>query len=125
MFYGKKIPLVRKFSNGWQDRKKNWFTQQKKVFSGPAQDPTCRVTALKLPQGGDRLSRKNIDDLTNFVGIYGAKGLAYIKVNDRTTGSAGLQSPILKFLPEAVIEQVLDRVDAEAGGRRQGFAEGR
>lgn len=86
-----------------------------KVFSGPAQDPTCRVTALKLPQGGDRLSRKNIDDLTNFVGIYGAKGLAYIKVNDRTTGSAGLQSPILKFLPEAVIEQVLDRVNAEAG----------
>ena len=83
-----------------------------KVFSGPANDPDSRVAALKLPQG-DRLSRKNIDDLTKFVAIYGAKGLAYIKVNDRSGGMAGLQSPILKFLPEAVVHQVLDRLDAE------------
>ena len=83
-----------------------------KVFSGPANDPSCRVAALKLP-GGDRLSRKNIDDLTRFVGIYGAKGLAYIKVNDRAAGSEGLQSPILKFLPPEVVEEVLTRVQAQ------------
>jgi aspartyl-tRNA synthetase len=83
-----------------------------KVFSGPANDPGSRVAALKLPRG-DRLSRKNIDDLTKFVAIYGAKGLAYIKVNDRAAGLAGLQSPILKFLPEGVVHQVLDRLDAE------------
>jgi aspartyl-tRNA synthetase len=83
-----------------------------KVFSGPANDPDSRVAALKLPRG-DRLSRKNIDDLTKFVAIYGAKGLAYIKVNDRAAGMAGLQSPILKFLPETVVHQVLGRLDAE------------
>jgi len=83
-----------------------------KVFSGPANDPGSRVAALKLPRG-DRLSRKNIDDLTKFVAIYGAKGLAYIKVNDRSKGMSGLQSPILKFLPEEVVHQVLDRLDAE------------
>jgi len=82
-----------------------------KVFSSPAKDPSCRVAALKLPNG-DRLSRKNIDDLTRFVGIYGAKGLAYIKVNDRAAGIQGLQSPILKFLPESVVEEVLQRVQA-------------
>ncbi len=85
-----------------------------KVFAGPANDPDGRVVALRLPAGGD-LSRKEIDDLTRFVGIYGAKGLAYIKVNDRSAGFAGLQSPILKFLPEAVVAGLLDRCEAETG----------
>jgi aspartyl-tRNA synthetase len=85
-----------------------------KVFAGPANDPEGRVVALKLPGGCD-LSRKEIDDLTQFVGIYGAKGLAYIKVNDRTQGLEGLQSPILKFLPEDVVRAVLDRTEAETG----------
>ena len=68
-----------------------------KVFSGPANDPLSRVTALKVPGGGD-LSRKQIDDYTKFVGIYGAKGLAWIKVNSLEDGVEGLQSPIIKFL---------------------------
>jgi len=84
-----------------------------KVFSGPANNPKGRVTALRLPKGGD-LSRKQIDDYTKFVGIYGAKGLAYIKVNDRAAGLDGLQSPIVKFI-EPVVEQILDRVGAENG----------
>ena len=85
-----------------------------KVFAGPASDPEGRVVALKLPKGCD-LSRKELDDLAQFVGIYGAKGLAYIKVNDRTQGMDGLQSPILKFLPEAVVHGILDRTEAETG----------
>ncbi|QSA97081.1 aspartate--tRNA ligase [Methylococcus sp. EFPC2] len=85
-----------------------------KVFAGPAKDPDGRVVALKLP-GGCELSRKEIDDLTQFVGIYGAKGLAYIKVNDRTQGLEGLQSPILKFLPEDAVRAILDRTEAETG----------
>jgi aspartyl-tRNA synthetase len=70
--------------------------------------------ALRAP-GGSSLSRKVIDDYTDFVARYGAKGLAYIKVNDRSAGTAGLQSPILKFLPEAVVVDVLDRVAAVDG----------
>ena len=85
-----------------------------KVFSGPAQDPNGRVAALRLPNGGE-LTRKEIDAYTEFVGIYGAKGLAYIKVNDRQAGRDGLQSPILKFLPDDVIEQILARTGAENG----------
>lgn len=85
-----------------------------KVFSGPAQNPKGRVVALRLPGGGS-LSRKEIDDYTQFVGIYGAKGLAYIKVNDRGAGVDGLQSPILKFLPDDVVEQIMQRVGAETG----------
>ena len=84
-----------------------------KVFNGPAQDPQGRVVALKAPGGS--LSRKAIDDLTAFVGRYGAKGLAYIKVNDRGAGMAGLQSPILKFLPEDIVDQVLERCAADNG----------
>ncbi|MFT7220875.1 MAG: aspartyl-tRNA synthetase [Candidatus Azotimanducaceae bacterium] len=83
-----------------------------KVFSGPANDPKARVTALRLP-GGDRLTRKNIDDLTKFVGIYGAKGLAYIRVNDLDAGMDGLKSPILKFLPEDVVTNILTRCQAQ------------
>ncbi|HHJ39455.1 MAG: aspartate--tRNA ligase [Methylothermaceae bacteria B42] len=85
-----------------------------KVFSGPANDPKGRVAALRLPQGGD-LSRKEIDDLTQFVSTYGAKGLAYIKVNDVGQGREGLQSPILKFLPDEVIEGILQRTQAQTG----------
>ena len=83
-----------------------------KVFSGPANDPDGRVAALRLPKGS-ALSRKEIDELTKFVGIYGAKGLAYIKVNDRDAGMQGLQSPILKFIPEDVVEKVLQKTGAQ------------
>ena len=85
-----------------------------KVFNGPANDPHGRVVALRAP-GGAALSRKQLDDYTAFVARYGAKGLAYIKVNELAKGSEGLQSPILKFLPEPVVEQVLSRVEAADG----------
>ncbi|WP_172967690.1 aspartate--tRNA ligase [Hydrogenovibrio sp. JE_KL2] len=84
-----------------------------KVFSGPAKDPMGRVAALRVPQGGT-LSRKEIDDYTKFVSIYGAKGLAYIKVNDLAAGLDGLQSPIVKFFPDQVME-IMQRVGAEDG----------
>ncbi|EDN68738.1 Aspartyl-tRNA synthetase [Beggiatoa sp. PS] len=85
-----------------------------KVFAGPANDPNGRVAALCVPNGKG-LSRKQIDDYTGFVGIYGAKGLAYIKVNDITAGRNGLQSPILKFLPDKAIEALLERTKAATG----------
>ncbi len=85
-----------------------------KVFRDPANDLHGRVAALRLPQGGE-LSRKEIDDYTKFVGIYGAKGLAYIKVNDLAQGIEGLQSPILKFLPDPVVTDILKRTHAENG----------
>jgi aspartyl-tRNA synthetase len=86
-----------------------------KVFAGPAADPKGRVVALRLPKGG-ALSRKEIDDYTKFVGIYGAKGLAYIKVNEwGAKGREGLQSPILKFLPDATVDGIMDRTAAEDG----------
>jgi aspartyl-tRNA synthetase len=85
-----------------------------KVFSAPANDPQGRVAALRLPGGGS-LSRKEIDDYTQFVAIYGAKGLAYIKVNALAQGLAGLQSPILKFIPEAVVMRLIERVGAVDG----------
>ncbi|MBQ0799925.1 MAG: aspartate--tRNA ligase [Porticoccaceae bacterium] len=85
-----------------------------KVFAGPAADPKGRVAALKLP-GGNSLTRKQIDGYTEFVGIYGARGLAYIKVNDVSDMEAGLQSPIVKFLPLDVRQQIMDRLGAENG----------
>jgi aspartyl-tRNA synthetase len=85
-----------------------------KVFSGPAKDPKGRVAALKVP-GGSSLSRKQIDEYTKYVGIYGAKGLAYIKVNEIAKGVEGLQSPILKFLPVEVAEAILQRTGAKDG----------
>ena len=85
-----------------------------KVFATPAKAADGRVAALRLP-GGVELTRKMLDEYERFVKIYGAKGLAYIKVNDRGAGLAGLQSPILKFLPETVIEQILQRMQAESG----------
>ena len=85
-----------------------------KVFRETAQRPGGRIAALCVPKGGE-LSRKEIDDYTNFVGIYGAKGLAYIKVNSIEKGLEGLQSPILKFLPEMVVKIILERTAANDG----------
>ena len=85
-----------------------------KVFSGPANDPKGRVVALRIPDGA-KLSRKDIDAYTKFVSIYGARGLAYIKVNDRNAGLEGLQSPIVKFAPAEVWEAVLEKTDAQTG----------
>ena len=85
-----------------------------KVFSGPANDPNGRVTVLKVP-GGASISRKEIDDYTKFVGQYGAKGLAWVKVNALSEGLEGLQSPILKFMPDDVVMALMERVDATDG----------
>ena len=85
-----------------------------KVFSGPANDPKCRIAALRVP-GGASMPRKQIDDYTKFVGIYGAKGLAYIKVNERAAGVDGLQSPIVKNIPQDNLNVILDRVGAVDG----------
>lgn len=85
-----------------------------KVFSQPAQDSKGRVVALKLPQGG-KLTRKELDDYAKYVGIYGAKGLAYIKVNQREKGLEGCQSPIVKFLGADILQGILERVDAQDG----------
>jgi aspartyl-tRNA synthetase len=85
-----------------------------KVFSAPANDDNGRVAALRVPNGVN-LSRKDIDDYTKYVSIYGAKGLAYIKVNDVDAGREGLQSPILKFLPDDVINAIIKRTEAQTG----------
>jgi aspartyl-tRNA synthetase len=85
-----------------------------KVFSAPANDPKGRVVAMRVPNAGD-LSRKDIDDLTKFVSIYGARGLAYIKVNDLAAGLDGLQSPIVKFAPAEVWASVLAKTGAQTG----------
>ncbi|MDA3808254.1 MAG: aspartate--tRNA ligase [Thiomicrorhabdus sp.] len=84
-----------------------------KVFAAPAKDPKGRVAALRVP-GGSSISRKEIDAYTKFVSIYGAKGLAYVKVNDLAAGIEGLQSPIVKFFPDQVME-IMKRVGAEDG----------
>ena len=85
-----------------------------KVFSGPANDVKGRVAALRVP-GGSTISRKEIDELTKYVGNYGARGLAWIKVNDKAAGVEGLQSPILKFMPEAIVHQLVERLALEDG----------
>ena len=84
-----------------------------KVFSGPARDPAGRVAALRIP-GGSKLTRKEIDDHTAFVARYGARGLAYIKVNDPSKGRDGLQSPIIKFLSDAAVAGILSRTETAA-----------
>ncbi|MBX2867102.1 MAG: aspartate--tRNA ligase [Acidiferrobacterales bacterium] len=89
-------------------------TVEFKVFSGPANDPKGRVAALKVP-GGNTLSRAQIDQYTEFVKQYGAKGLAYIKVNDSASGRDGLQSPILKFLPDDVLTSIMQRCAVSTG----------
>ncbi len=86
-----------------------------KVFSGPANADDGRVAVICVPGGAKQFSRKNIDEYGKFVGIYGAKGLAWLKVNDVDTGLDGLQSPILKFLPEEVVTALLARVNAKSG----------
>jgi len=83
-----------------------------KVFAGPANDPAGRVAALRVP-GGGVLTRKEIDDYTAFVARYGAKGLAYVKVNDIAKGREGLQSPIIKFLSDAAVSGILARTGAQ------------
>jgi len=85
-----------------------------KVFAGPAKDSEGRVAALRLPDGS-KLSRKEIDDYTDYVGRYGAKGLAYIKVNEVAKGRDGLQSPILKFLPDDAVDGIIERTGAVDG----------
>jgi aspartyl-tRNA synthetase len=85
-----------------------------KVFAGPAADEEGRVAALKVP-GGASLTRKAIDDYTDFVGRYGAKGLAYIKINEVAKGRDGLQSPILKFLPDSTVDGLVKRLELADG----------
>ncbi|MEC9364506.1 MAG: aspartate--tRNA ligase [Pseudomonadota bacterium] len=86
-----------------------------KVFSTPAKDPKCRVTALRVPGGREKLTRGEIDKCTEFVKIYGAKGLAYIVVNDKAKGREGLQSPIVKNLHDAALSGILERTGAQDG----------
>lgn len=85
-----------------------------KVFSGPANDPEGRIVVLRLPDGA-KLSRKDIDDYTSYVGRYGAKGLAWIKVNDVAAGRDGLQSPIVKFLPDEVLDAIIAKTGTQSG----------
>ena len=85
-----------------------------KVFKGPADDDDGRVAALRVP-GGASISRKEIDNYTRYVSIYGARGLAWVKVNDIDAGVEGLQSPILKFMPEEIVSQLMQRVSAANG----------
>lgn len=85
-----------------------------KVFSGPANDANSRVVALRIPEGAS-ISRKVIDDYTAYVAIYGAKGLAWVKVNDIDAGMEGLQSPILKFMPEDVVKALMQKLGAQTG----------
>lgn len=86
-----------------------------KVFSGPANDKKGRVVALKVPGAAEKVSRKDIDNYTAFVGIYGAKGLAWLKVNDITAGAEGIQSPVAKFLTPEIISEILSRTEATTG----------
>ena len=90
-----------------------------KVFSGPANDEKGRVAVICVPQGASKFSRKGLDELTKYVGIYGAKGMPWLKVNDieaaLATGSEGLQSPILKFLAKDQVTALLERANAKTG----------
>ncbi len=85
-----------------------------KVFSGPANDAKGRVAVIRVP-GGAVLTRKQLDEYAKFVGIYGAKGLAWMKVNDRAAGMEGIQSPVAKFLSEDVVNAILERTEADSG----------
>jgi aspartyl-tRNA synthetase len=86
-----------------------------KVFANPARDPKCRVAALRVPGGREKLSRGQIDAATEFVKQYGAKGLAYIVVNDKAKGRDGLQSPIVKNLHDKALAGILERTGAADG----------
>lgn len=85
-----------------------------KVFSDPANDENSRIAVICVP-GGAKLSRKNIDEYGKFVNLYGAKGLAWMKINDATKGIDGVQSPIVKFLNEKIVSEMLTRTDAQSG----------
>ncbi len=85
------------------------------MFSGPANDAKGRVVALKVPGAAEKVSRKDIDNYTNFVGIYGAKGLAWMKVNDVAAGSDGVQSPVAKFLTPDIVASIIARTEAVNG----------
>ncbi|WP_150465575.1 aspartate--tRNA ligase [Francisella sp. SYW-2] len=104
-----RIPL--EFVNIKEDMKNEEF----KVFSGPANDPEARVIAMRIPGGNDKLSRKKIDEYTKFVGIYGARGLAYIKINSLSEGKEGLQSPIVKNISEETLFNVIEKTGAQVG----------
>ncbi|APC96683.1 aspartate--tRNA ligase [Francisella frigiditurris] len=104
-----RIPL--EFVNIKEDMKNEEF----KVFSGPANDPEARVIALRIPEGNEKLTRKMIEDYTKFVGIYGARGLAYIKINSLSQGKEGLQSPIVKNISEETLFKVIERTGAKEG----------
>jgi aspartyl-tRNA synthetase len=84
------------------------------VFNGPANDAEGRVAALRIPTGAS-LSRKQIDDYTKYAAIYGAKGLAWMKINDLAAGIEGIQSPVLKFLTEAIVNDIISRTGAQTG----------
>ncbi|TAA47729.1 aspartate--tRNA ligase [Corallincola spongiicola] len=86
-----------------------------KVFAGPANDDNGRVAAIRVPAGADKFSRKQIDELGKFVGIYGAKGLAWMKINDRAAGLEGVQSPVAKFFSAEQMEALLAQTNAESG----------
>lgn len=86
------------------------------IFAQAAEDPSCRVVAMRVPNAGEKLSRKYLDELNDFVAKYGAKGVAYLKVNDIDGGRAGLQSSILKNISDDnVLQQILTRVKANTG----------
>ena len=104
-----RIPL--EFVNIKEDMQNEDF----KVFSGPAGDPQARVIALRIPAGNDKLTRKMIDEYTDFAGIYGAKGLAYIKINSLSQGKDGLQSPIVKNISEETLFKVIEKTGTKEG----------
>ncbi|QIW09263.1 aspartate--tRNA ligase [Francisella sp. LA112445] len=104
-----RIPL--EFVNIKEEMKNEEF----KVFSGPANDPESRVIAMRVPNGNEKFTRKNLDDYTKFVGIYGARGLAYIKINSLSEGKDGLQSPIVKNISEETLFKVIEKTGAKEG----------
>ena len=95
--------------------KEDMKNEEFKVFSGPANDDESRVIALRVPQGNEKLSRKKIDEYTKFVGIYGARGLAYIKINSLTEGKDGLQSLIVKNISEETLFNVIEKTGVKEG----------
>lgn len=99
----------------WQDIADLCENESFQVFAAAAKDPGSRVVVMRVPKGAERLTRKEIDDYTKQVQVLGAKGLAYIKVNDKDQGTEGLQSPIVKFLSEDMLQKLLARTQAENG----------
>lgn len=113
-YYGSDKPDLR-IPLQFVDIKDVMKNEEFKVFSQPANDPDSRVIALKVPQGSEKLTRKMIDDYTKFVGIYGAKGLAYMKINALDQGKEGFQSPIVKNISLEALEKVVEMTQAQVG----------